>query len=413
MSKDCSPTCETQPPMIWPTAAGSIPARSTAARWATPRRSAGCSPARPPLRRPIGVRTAERMTTSCMAGVSREAPGESNQRQPCRPRNLRASKARHMARRAVEDARPPCTAGPSATARTSMVSATGVRASSRSTTRATSRYDRTADGGPGIDLLDLVRRPRAARPAHAAPDPLLRHPRRPHPRPRRRFEQGHHASTATRAAYRGVYPDQGEPAAPRGRGDRRVRRRRTRSASRPAASPSCSIALARARHAGRADHLQRLQGPHVHRDRAARAAPRPHADHRRRPLPRARPHRQDVARARHPAAHRRARAPHDARAPASGSNRPATASKFGLTAVEIVEAVDRLRAEDMLDCLELLHFHIGSQITAIRAHKDALREASRIFVELHKMGATPQRTSTSAAGSASTTTARRRTSTRR
>ncbi len=62
-------------------------------------------------------------------------------------------------------------------------------------------------------------------------------------------------------------------------------------------------------------------------------------------------------------------------------------SKFGLTAAEIVETVDRLSAEGMLDCLELLHFHIGSQITAIRAHKDALREASRIFVGLHQMGA--------------------------
>jgi len=64
-------------------------------------------------------------------------------------------------------------------------------------------------------------------------------------------------------------------------------------------------------------------------------------------------------------------------------------SKFGLTAAEIVEAVERLRSEDMLDCLELLHFHIGSQITAIRAHKDALREASRIFVGLHSLGARP------------------------
>jgi arginine decarboxylase len=62
-------------------------------------------------------------------------------------------------------------------------------------------------------------------------------------------------------------------------------------------------------------------------------------------------------------------------------------SKFGLTTAEIVAAVDRLRAEGMLDCLQLLHFHIGSQITAIRAIKDALREASRIFVELHGLGA--------------------------
>ncbi len=64
-------------------------------------------------------------------------------------------------------------------------------------------------------------------------------------------------------------------------------------------------------------------------------------------------------------------------------------SKFGLSAQEIVETVDRLRSEQMLDCLELLHFHIGSQITAIRAHKDALREASRVFVGLHQLGATP------------------------
>ena len=62
-------------------------------------------------------------------------------------------------------------------------------------------------------------------------------------------------------------------------------------------------------------------------------------------------------------------------------------SKFGLTTAEIVNTVDRLRAVGMLDCLQLLHFHIGSQITNIRAVKDALRESSRIFVELHAMGA--------------------------
>jgi arginine decarboxylase len=65
-------------------------------------------------------------------------------------------------------------------------------------------------------------------------------------------------------------------------------------------------------------------------------------------------------------------------------------SKFGLGAAEIVEAVERLRADNLLDCLELLHFHIGSQITAIRAHRDALREASRIFVGLHQLGASPR-----------------------
>ena len=62
-------------------------------------------------------------------------------------------------------------------------------------------------------------------------------------------------------------------------------------------------------------------------------------------------------------------------------------SKFGLTPDELVRAVERLREADMLDCAELLHFHIGSQITTIRAHKDALREAMRIYVGLHELGA--------------------------
>src|SRR4029453_2522870 len=100
-------------------------------------------------------------------------------------------------------------------------------------------------------------------------------------------------------------------------------------------------------------------------------------------------------------------------------------SKFGLGAAEIVEAVERLRADNLLDCLELLHFHIGSQITAIRAHRDALREASRVFVRRPRAacggGAASSSGSTSsarrpasstwAAGSASTTTAPRPTST--
>ena len=62
-------------------------------------------------------------------------------------------------------------------------------------------------------------------------------------------------------------------------------------------------------------------------------------------------------------------------------------SKFGLNPTELIEAVERLKTHGMLDCLELLHYHIGSQITAIRAIKDALREASRLFTELQLMGA--------------------------
>ena len=62
-------------------------------------------------------------------------------------------------------------------------------------------------------------------------------------------------------------------------------------------------------------------------------------------------------------------------------------SKFGLSASEIVEMLRRLRADDALGSLELLHFHLGSQITTIHSHKDALREASRIFAGLHQLGA--------------------------
>jgi arginine decarboxylase len=62
-------------------------------------------------------------------------------------------------------------------------------------------------------------------------------------------------------------------------------------------------------------------------------------------------------------------------------------SKFGLTTAEIVATVDHLRDAGMLDCLQLLHFHIGSQITNIRAIKDALRESSRIYCELYRLGA--------------------------
>jgi arginine decarboxylase len=62
-------------------------------------------------------------------------------------------------------------------------------------------------------------------------------------------------------------------------------------------------------------------------------------------------------------------------------------SKFGLSTREVVEAVRFLREADMLSCFELIHFHLGSQISAIRAVKNALREAGRYFVELVKLGA--------------------------
>jgi arginine decarboxylase len=62
-------------------------------------------------------------------------------------------------------------------------------------------------------------------------------------------------------------------------------------------------------------------------------------------------------------------------------------SKFGLTLTEVLEAVEYLKAREMADCLQLVHFHLGSQITNIRSIKSALTEASRVYVELHRVGA--------------------------
>ena len=62
-------------------------------------------------------------------------------------------------------------------------------------------------------------------------------------------------------------------------------------------------------------------------------------------------------------------------------------SKFGLTITEALRALDQLKAVHMEDCLQLLHFHLGSQITNIRQIKGAVMEAARVFVELHRAGA--------------------------
>jgi arginine decarboxylase len=62
-------------------------------------------------------------------------------------------------------------------------------------------------------------------------------------------------------------------------------------------------------------------------------------------------------------------------------------AKFGLTIPEIIMVVDRLKEVDMLDSLQLLHFHIGSQISSISVIKEAIGEASKIYVELVQLGA--------------------------
>lgn len=62
-------------------------------------------------------------------------------------------------------------------------------------------------------------------------------------------------------------------------------------------------------------------------------------------------------------------------------------SKFGLHAYEVLQLVERLNQADRLDCLKLMHFHMGSQIANIHDIKIALKEAGQFYVELHRLGA--------------------------
>ncbi len=57
-------------------------------------------------------------------------------------------------------------------------------------------------------------------------------------------------------------------------------------------------------------------------------------------------------------------------------------AKFGLSIAEILEAVALLKEEGLLHCISMLHFHIGSQLTDIRAIKEAISEAGRIYAKL-------------------------------
>ena len=61
-------------------------------------------------------------------------------------------------------------------------------------------------------------------------------------------------------------------------------------------------------------------------------------------------------------------------------------SKFGVNSSELLEALDILEKNKLADCLKLIHFHIGSQVTNIRRIKTALKEASQFFVQLRGMG---------------------------
>lgn len=62
-------------------------------------------------------------------------------------------------------------------------------------------------------------------------------------------------------------------------------------------------------------------------------------------------------------------------------------SKFGLTVTETLKALEEMKAHGMEDSIQLLHFHLGSQITNIRQIKGAVIEAARVYVELKRAGA--------------------------
>ncbi len=61
-------------------------------------------------------------------------------------------------------------------------------------------------------------------------------------------------------------------------------------------------------------------------------------------------------------------------------------AKFGLRISELIAAIEMLKQNDMLDCVKLLHFHVGSQITKIDKIKNALIEGTRIYAEMRKLG---------------------------
>ena len=80
-----------------------------------------------------------------------------------------------------------------------------------------------------------------------------------------------------------------------------------------------------------------------------------------------------------------------ARLASRGTGRWKTSSgdraKFGLDVAQMVSLVEHLESADMLDCLKMLHFHIGSQVSDLAPFQEAISEGTRIYVELSQLGA--------------------------
>jgi arginine decarboxylase len=62
-------------------------------------------------------------------------------------------------------------------------------------------------------------------------------------------------------------------------------------------------------------------------------------------------------------------------------------AKFGLSAAQVLALIERLRTESLLDRMQLLHFHMGSQITNIGDINRGMREAGRYYADLRQAGA--------------------------
>src|SRR5690606_10338359 len=65
------------------------------------------------------------------------------------------------------------------------------------------------------------------------------------------------------------------------------------------------------------------------------------------------------------------------------------AAKFGLSTVEVLHCLEMIHRENLQDKFSMLHFHIGSQVTEIKRIKNAIKEASRVYAKVMKMGFKP------------------------
>lgn len=69
------------------------------------------------------------------------------------------------------------------------------------------------------------------------------------------------------------------------------------------------------------------------------------------------------------------------------ANTGGSKSKFGLNAEQVIEVVAQLKEHDLLDCLQLMHCHLGSQIANIHDIRHCMQEVSRYYAELHHLNA--------------------------